>query len=86
MEINVSGAAHVEVTEGSIRTQVDSESQEHEVTELDIEGKTVVFWNVERDETTIAICTITIDDVQYQYMLELNESSWKLRLKEKNEN
>lgn len=86
MEINVSGCAHIEVSEGSIRTQVDSMSQEHEVTELEIEGKTVVFWNVERDGTTIAICTITTDDAQYQYVMEWDESGWKLRLKEKNEN
>ena len=83
MEINARGRAHIEVSEGSIRIQEDSENQGKEITELDILGKTVIFWQVKGDSNTIAVCTITTEDSQYQYVMEKNESSCKLRLKEK---
>lgn len=83
MEINVSGQAHVEVTKGSIRTQ-ESNNLESEVKELDINGKTVIVWSIVGDSNTTANCTITTADAEYQYMMEMDGESWKLRLEEKN--
>lgn len=83
MEINVRDRAHVEVSEGSIRSQGVSEDQEKEIQELDIMEPTVILWRVNGDSNTIATCTITTEDAQYQYEIEKNESSWKLRLKAK---
>ena len=83
MEINVRGRAHVEVTEGYIRTQEGSEASSKDIKELDIQKKTVIFWHVNGDSSTIAVCTITTEDSKYQYVMEKTESSCKLRLKEK---
>ena len=84
MEINISGNAHIEVSEGYIRRQETSEDSNEKVTQLDIEGKTVILWNMAEDMNPIATCTITTEETRYQYVLEMKESSWKLRLKEKN--
>ena len=84
MEINIEGNAHVEVSEGTIRTENNSETSEGDVSALDIQGETVVIWNVEKVDDTIAICTITTKTMEYQYVIELDEAGWKLRLKEKN--
>ena len=84
MEINVSGNAHISVSEGSIRTNYNSDDSENEVTELDIQEKTVVFWLVADSDETAATCTITTDNQEYLYVMEKDESGWKLRLKEKN--
>lgn len=83
MEINVSGRAHVEVSEGYIRTQEDSEDSSKEIKELDIQEKTVIFWHVNGDSSTIAVCTITTEDSRYHYVMEKTESNCKIRLKEK---
>ena len=84
MEINVKGNAHVEVSEGSIRSQQNSQIQENEVTKLDIQGKTVILWSISGDSNTIASCIVTTDDGEYHYVMEQDESGWKLRLKNKN--
>ena len=84
MEINVSGNAHVQVSDGTIRTEDDSYVLEREVTELDIQGKTGVLWSVDRDGNTSATCTITTENEIYQYVMEQDETGWKLRLKTKN--
>ena len=84
MEIKVSGNAHVEVSEGTIRTASNSEISENEMTELDIQGETVVFWSVEGDNNTIATCTITTEYEQYQYVMEMDGTNCKIKLKEKN--
>ena len=84
MEINVSKAAHVEVSKGTIRTEKDSEVSDKRVSELNICGETVVLWNVEDGSDAIATCTITTEDRVYQYVVTLDETGWKLRLKEKN--
>ncbi len=84
MEIDVDKKAHIEVSEGSLYTRQNSEIQDKEVTNLDIQGKTVVFWNIAADSNTTATCTITTEGKEYQYVMEANESGWKLRLKQKN--
>lgn len=84
MEIKVSGNAHVEVSAGTIRTANNSELSENEMTELDIQGETVVFWSVEGDNNTIATCTITTEHEQYQYVMEMDGTNCKIKLKEKN--
>lgn len=84
MEIDINGKAHVEVSSGRIRTEKQSETSESEVTELDIQGKTVVVWSMEGEDDSIAICTITTEKEEYQYMMELDEAGWKLRLRTKN--
>lgn len=84
MEINVSGNAHVEVSAGTIRIEGDSEISEKEVTELVIQGETIVWWNMKGDSSTIATCTITTETKEYVYVMEQDESGWKLKLKEKN--
>ena len=86
MEINVRERAHVEVSAGTIRTKEDSQNIEKKVTELDISGKTVVWWNMEEESSAIATCIISTETKEYQYVMELEASGWKFRLKEKNEN
>ena len=83
MEISVEGKAHIEVSEGIIRIE-NSENQKTEVTELEIFGKTVIFWCVEGDSNITATCTITTEEESYQYVMEKDESGCKLKLKEKN--
>ncbi len=84
MEIHVGEEAHIEVSEGSIYTTKNSEIQDEKVTQLHIEGKTVVFWSISTDSNTAATCTITTEGKEYRYVLEANESGWKLRLQQKN--
>ena len=84
MEVNVKGRAHIEVSEGSIRLQQNSEIQETEVTELNIQGETVVLWSITGDSNTTASCIITTEEKEYQYVMEQGEFGWKLRLKKKN--
>lgn len=84
MEINVKGSACVEVSQGSIRKEGDSEGLEYETKELDIEGKTVVIWVLNGDSNTIATCTVTTEEDEYQYLVEKKESGWKLKLIGKN--
>ena len=84
MEINVDKTAQVEVSRGTIRTENDSEVSENEKTKLDINGSTVVYWNMESGSETTATCTITTENHVYQYVMEWDETGWKLRLKEKN--
>ena len=84
MEVNVKGRAHVEVSEGSIRSQQSSEIQEKEVAELDIQGETMILWSIAGDSTTKASCIITTEENEYQYVMEQDESGWKLRLEKKN--
>lgn len=84
MEINVGGKAHIEVSEGSLYTRQNSEIQEQEVNKLYIQGKKVVYWSITADSNTTATCTIITEGKEYRYVLEANESSWKLRLKQKN--
>ena len=84
MEIDIEGNAHIEVSAGTIRTEKNSETSESEATELDIQGETVVVWNMEGEKDSIAICTITTETKVYQYVMELDEAGCKLRLKTKN--
>lgn len=83
LEINISGNAHIEVSEGSIRTEHEVEISENEITEMDIQGKTVVFWCMNIADETMATCTIRTETNEYIYVMEQDESGWKLRLKEK---
>ena len=84
MEIRVGEEAYIEVSEGSIYTTNNSELQDEEVTQLYIEEKAVVFWNISADSNTVATCTITTEGKEYRYALEANESGWTLRLQQKN--
>ena len=84
MEINVSENAQIEVSAGTIHTEVDGDVSQQKNTKLDIQGETVVCWDMEGDDNTIATCTIKTGNEVYQYVLELTETGWKLRLKEKN--
>ena len=84
MEINVSEDAHVEVSAGTIRIEGESEISEKEVTELDIQGKTVVLWNMKEESSTTATCSIFTETKEYLYVMEQDASGWKLKLKTKN--
>ena len=81
LEIDVENNAHIEVSEGGICKESDEQTQMTSNKELDIQGKTVIFWYVEGDSNITATCTITTDEKEYEYVLEKEYESWRFRLK-----
>ena len=67
LEINVEKEAHIEVSEGALQRMVEEE--EMPATQLDILGKTVVYWTLDGNTDTNPVCTITVGKETYQYLI-----------------
>ena len=73
LEINVEEKAYITVSEGMLQRIVEEE--EHPVSQLDILGKTVVYWVLDANADTNPVCTITVGKETYQYLIAYQEGA-----------
>jgi len=73
LEVNVSKKAQISVTSGTIWRTSQEESEGY--TELEITEKTVVYWTIIENADITPVCTITVGNRTYTYMVTMDEEN-----------
>ena len=85
LEIRASGAAHVQVSVGTLLDAVETAFESDFVTELDISGKSVVYWVIDGAEGSLPVCKIVTETGEYSYVIEFDEKNAVYTIKQKTE-
>ncbi len=83
MEIDVSEYAHIQVSDGTLQWEMETDAESEKRTEMEIMETTVIYWVVNGDANKTPSCTITTGGEVYNYVIVFEESQSVFTIKQK---
>lgn len=83
MEIDVMENAQIQVSDGTLQWEMETDAEYEKRTEMEIMETTVIYWAVNGDANKTPSCTITTGSEVYTYVIEFEESESVFTIKQK---